>query len=998
MIRLGIKTGIALNVAMLAAFAAAPVFAADSPRLLWGNQGKLGVSTILDENLSQESGSAPEAENLKSAFIILRGNGTPAGYMLPNGNIYPDSITIIREGRRLTRNRDFFLDTVSGAISFADAISTNQTLSATYQYTEGKSVARHMVGLPMLPQFFGGNSVGTGSYLNAYRAADGKNQPFDLLTLGMKMNQNVGSFGWEAMYYISDPRQNASTNLMGKGSYAAQLPSGDSMLVQNFSLDMGDSSRVSVGYQDIGKNFMGFSTLREQGVLNNAQAAQLEKEKGLKRISGALELRPSALMPEGTPWNRFGWQRVYDATGSMEAFQLAYQAPAVGVTAIYRSADDQFKRMGSLSKDELTGLAVQTRQQFDPNATAGQVSDDDRAAVTREAGLSRKVISSHVRLNPNLTSTIAFVSLKDKSGDVSSHTLSLAGSNWQGWVGHQTISDGFRRLNQLAPVEVQRFGNEFGLTRTSAGLSMKLNETTLVTSDYSFVGGDIGSVSRFGLGVSAQNFLIRGNYQSISPGFTRVGDLADPNKKHMAGEVGFTKYDLSFGGQLSKQLKLDTSLSRGNNPSEALFRGSDVMNILYTPADKTKIVLQHNHSSNRSSADILSGAYRDIYQVEHRFANNMFLSFSEDSNLTRAGGGVLAGSVTRARHFETDKSQRGWVSVSERDVEHRTGAFERSRSINAATRLSPSLSFSGAHSQVDRGRDPSEENIRAGFAWAATPSLNMNLDMHHKSTNYAGDGRGYLLKLGGKVAERLGPFTNVNLTGEYGATTLDRGPGTFVRGLNLDTLWGKNVFGLEYHHVQLASGKRTFARGYRFKTDPDPNLPFQLDLYLKDKDGGWGVLYPVRGVNASWKISPTTQFAYIISENKELPDGNIEFILSESSKLTTRIGPGMNLVWDSRHDRNDKAKTDILKRSFGFQRAVNNALSFDVYVGMDSSRTPSGSVDGRSIRLKMDHQVAADRYFIFSGEMTSWDNASPNIPSRTTIDARLDYRMPFDLR
>ena len=162
----------------------------------------------------------------------------------------------------------------------------------------------------------GGGSSSRASFLHAYRGADAKGGlPFDTLTFGMKMDFDLGGAGLQSMYYVSDPRKGAAAQSLleassGKGKAA---PVSDHIMVQKASADLGSSTRLELGYQDIGKNFTGFATLREQSVLAKEVVDQLEKEKGVRRLSAALQMQPSQAMPKGSPWNRLGWTRVYDS-------------------------------------------------------------------------------------------------------------------------------------------------------------------------------------------------------------------------------------------------------------------------------------------------------------------------------------------------------------------------------------------------------------------------------------------------------------------------------------------------------------------------------------------------------------------------------------------------------------------------------------------------------------------------------------------------------------
>ena len=973
--------------------------AGDPPRLLWGNPGSFGSTNVLDNNQMPDTDHSAPGAKLLNAFDNLRGNGTPSGYMVTHGNIISDTVIISLNGRRLAPNRDYFLDTLTGSISFSRAIAPDESVHATYRCSDAKVVARSFAGLPLLPQFFNGNGGATGNFLHAYQSADPKaGLPFDVVTYGLNLNFDLGKTGFETMYYTSDPRERTTSSLLDKPTSNANQPKAvtDTIIVQKATVDMG-SMRLSVGYQDIGQSFSGFRSLKEQTSSAPNILAQLEKERGVRRMQAGLDFRPSTGLPAGTPWNRLGWMQMYDSKGSMQAIELTYNTPSFGVFSNLRNVDPGFTRLASLSASELTQLALSTRRQFDPNATAGQVTLADQQAVAAETGISRQLVNTYVKLGGKVTSTLSLLNIEDGKGAISKQTLSLSSQSWQGSVSFQTIGSSFSKLRLLAPTEKLHFGNEFGLRRTVANLNAKLGSKLLLTSNYSLVNSDTGGVNQVSMGLAGKYLNFKANYQNIDPTFTRIADLADSQRASMLSDLGFRKYDMAFGGQISKALTLDTAMARSNNSHDVISGSKDVFNMLYAPSDRTKITYQHNTNFRRSQGDVLGGALNEVQAIEQRFKNNWYISHNRTSALSAAAGGTMAGTITSMDHFETDKADRQWLSWDNRNVNYMNDKFEKTAGYVVQSKLNRNITVQGAFNSVDRGNDPSEDQSRVNVKWAASKTINVGLDMLNRRTNYAGDGNGYLANLGGQVFKRLGPLSQVNLTAQIGAMSMSEGASTYTRGLKMDSLWGRNIVGLEYSHLQLENGQRPFARGYSFKTDTDPKKWYHLDLYYKDKDAGWGKLQPVRNINTDFRLGPSTQLAYTVNQYKELPSGLVDMSVARSLKLTTKVANSLNLVVDFRHDSNSQAQTDIVKTLIGIQRQAGKGMVFDFYVGLDKAGTPSGFVNGQSIKMTVDHQINADHFLSFTGEAIRWDNSNPSIKNRTAAEARLDFRTLFSL-
>ncbi|MEP6757470.1 MAG: hypothetical protein ABJA67_18360 [Chthonomonadales bacterium] len=238
---------------------------------------------------------------------VLRGNGTRAGYSLSHGGVIQNTLRVSANARTLKRNIDYYIDTANGQLSFTEPVRTMDSIRVSYRYVEGQDANRSMLGSNGLALNLGGSNVSLG-----FGTSSGNGMDFNSFGLAMKNGLANGGIA-NGFYYFSNPNSNR-TNVRGATSATATGKTltkvgdakSDRLIAQDILMKKAGVT-FRAGLQDVGKNFQGFQTMKQNSAKNAdalAQITNMEKEKGLKRMGFGAALAPSKLQSVGLDWDQ----------------------------------------------------------------------------------------------------------------------------------------------------------------------------------------------------------------------------------------------------------------------------------------------------------------------------------------------------------------------------------------------------------------------------------------------------------------------------------------------------------------------------------------------------------------------------------------------------------------------------------------------------------------------------------------------------------------------
>ena len=379
----------------------------------------------------------------KAFAETLRGTGAKAGYLLTHGNVLPGSVFLTIGGLPQKINADYWLEAGSGSIYFANPVRSGDSVQVTYRYVDGADPVQNAL-LPGL-RFSLGKSLNLGLM---YGAAASNGAGLNISTYGLSLNSAFGAgkrSSLSSLFYVSNSQRslNEVMPLGASGSAAQNKTSGqeagsDHLFVQDLNAQAG-GLLFHADYQDVGKKFNGFSTLRSNLAGDKAgldKLTALEGERGIQRMgfgfgssgAGAATGKPT------TGGLQLNWNQISDEKGRISQEAAGYESSAFHVQFASREVGKTFQSFNGLR-------------------------DAEKDQWKREAGLKTETLGFGFNFGPQRAkspvSGLNFSSQKfgDISGELKRDTLQLTSGSFGLQMLNRSSDSGFKRLNDLSDAD-----------------------------------------------------------------------------------------------------------------------------------------------------------------------------------------------------------------------------------------------------------------------------------------------------------------------------------------------------------------------------------------------------------------------------------------------------------------------------------------------------------------------------------------------------------------
>src|SRR5579884_984907 len=557
----------ALPFALVAGFADIPLDAHADNTITFSTPRLTGLDGPFSKGILG-LGAAPTATTPSSnspgapCLEILQGNGTGAGYVLTHGNILPQTVSIHAGGDMLLPNRDYWLDPLNGTLFFARPMPHTDRISVSYRYIEGQDAQRQPMGVPTL-QFGMGHSAMVGLF---YGMTPGNGSGFDISTYGLALNSHfdAGSLSdYKGLAYFSHSQRN--TNLVANLSPSGQTakappktdPGSDHLIVQDLNVRSG-AWQAHADYQDVGKQFAGFSALKLSYAGNKSmldQLTQLEGEKGVKRLGFGFAYQPVSSDGGGVPGGlSFDWSQIRDGKGAItqqavgyrsSAFHVDYSTLDVGQTfaqfsGLRESDHDQWAKEKGIHSQELGlgfNFALGGRSKLSGAPQIGGLDFVSQRFADKDGGLQRTVWSLDAGrfhfLDVSRHGDAAFNRLGDLADkDKTALALDL-----------YRQYDPRASAEQVAAADKAQVARETGFSRNALAAEMALGKTgslafsDLRVEDTSKKGVDDAGFQRESFLLDTPSLDLTYVRRQTGAGFSRLGDLADIEKSNLALDI-----------------------------------------------------------------------------------------------------------------------------------------------------------------------------------------------------------------------------------------------------------------------------------------------------------------------------------------------------------------------------------------------------------------------------------------------------------------------------
>ena len=944
-----------------------------------------------DQKAAIEALSKERGLNANDAIV---GNGTRAGYVLSHPNVVPNSETVTVDGSSKRRNRDYYLDCINGTLMFLDAVRPSQMIRVTYRYVPGKEGERAIVGTPTMSLNIGQNTALGITYAYRTGLSVGQSGQYDLLTFGANLRTALGAnSNMTNMFFTSSPKESGRVSLQALqdgAKQASEAPKADQLFLHNSSLSFGKLS-IKTDFQKVGQNFTGFASLRDQGVAAADVLNRLEKEKGMTRLGFN-----AALDMGGGASTGFDWRTIGDKGGDITLGSLNLASKNYGLTVSQSKVDEGFKRLGSLSPDDLRDIALRIRREFDPNAAAGSVTKEDLEHAARETGIERTNIAGNLKLASGAAS-LQMVSLGDGSSGLSRQSFGYTGKGFSLSGFMQQIDQGFTKLGVLSPTEKASFGNEVGMDRMNLSGALSLNSGLNIASSFARVGDDNGDVVKYGLSLKGAKFDLNAHYQSIDPEFTRIIDLADADRQAMVAEQGMTRYDAALNYQFNKALSLQNFWYDAQHATQDKFRRQLRNQLTYNPASGPQISL-FRYQDQAGASDAFSTFLHEMYKLDDKIKLPAIgpIEFKGlmDTKTTTAADGSEQPLKVSTYHVNNDPKQRVKFTGDANSIEKSDNTFEKVQLFTLGTNLTPTLAFNGMRRTVDT---QSDQTVVQDYGITGKVLGGYALSARFGTTTLNGEDVGRIreLSFAPPKARDFGVFKGVNWNVKFAELRNRDQIQTRTKQASVESTVLKHKVAVAYSGLITKEGQTPIVRSFSVLGDPNPANKLHYTLAYRAIDPGAARSMLVRNYTAEYKFNASTVLNYFYMSYNE-KEGKFEPIGIERLKLTTTLTKALNLVGQWENTENYQDGTDRTLLSLGIAGKLGALTAVEVSYGYDRVVTPGGETTASTYKVKYDRTISADHYLAFSGTFTDWDGPKPANANADDVTFQVDFNLLFD--
>ncbi len=456
---------------------------------------------------------APKPSNPgQAAADLLPGNGTRGGYLLRYAPVVPDSESVYVDGKRLTRDVDYWIDYSSGNLAFAQPVRRLSSIQVYYRYEPNGRREGSIGALPIFTLSLG--AQGSLSVLlapdRAETAPDGAS--YRLSAYGLQNALRLGPTTTLSGYFFIGARQQLHNRDLQAGTGITPTPASNQtptersqLIFQTLQMQAG-SLRLQASYQDVGKTFSAQQMLGAPSGLDANLLQLWEKQRGLKRLDYTLGL---SLFRGNTV--EFSRLNIQDDNGSVERQSLKFQSQRLNLSWQRTEPERNFQRYKDLVDSEA------------PN-------------WQRERGIQREMLEGSLTLAPNRTLNLSRLTLTEGTGRIerARYGLDLL------WLKldrlEQRISPEFQRFGDLGDGEKGDWAREVGLRRAMTAVQLTPKGLNATASDLR-IESPTGALEWQRIAVKTDALTVEQSHRAVDPQFGRLQSLAPQELQAMAQET-----------------------------------------------------------------------------------------------------------------------------------------------------------------------------------------------------------------------------------------------------------------------------------------------------------------------------------------------------------------------------------------------------------------------------------------------------------------------------
>jgi len=770
--------------------------------------------------------------------------------------------------------------------------------------------------------------------------------------------------------------------------------------------------------QSVGSQFTRFGDLAE------ADKGQLAREVGMSRDMTTAQLQlPGFLV--GT-----NFQCVSAPTGDLERQHIQVQSENLRIEHLHRSVSPEFGHIANLKPEEHHQMAEEVRAFHDPQ-NAVPLTPEDVPQVLREGGLGRTLQRAEIKPSKDLTLAVKRYSVEDLIGkdDITGTQWQIRSPNFQLRLHDRGIGSNFGRLRDLTRIEQIMFHNEQGLQRSDW-------DAMYTTKGFGFAVANT-RIMAIGAGVQRTSYRLitpplefNYNQRQVDADFSRVHDLADPERDFLAQLRGFRQHDWTAKLRIAPNLQLELFQFDAGNPLEQIGNKRNRYRFVWQPSKH----LTFGRQSDEYRSDKLSeGLFHDEYErndIQYLLGFGQLNAYQERRQI----GGTLANPLyqtTEYWRFGSDALRNMNLAFEERRTRATGAVSERYRNYQVGYQLNPQMKVNLAHAQANREGAPDVSSQQVGLEYKVREGTTLSFNETRQAREGANGTRVLsagltqsafgVLSIGGVYQEQRHDRTNTRAQSQAVIQTAKPFDLLFLRGLQFDfrygalvdhhawqqenkhftaqaSLWNHKVAG-GYVGLYVPGQGRAVDRYYQIESPPSEVLRY--NLMYKTRTYQDGRLFLVRQYNIT--VKPNKYFALTHEFQTHPEQANPHVVLGSVLQPTGFSAWGLEWRWtervllkgDYRIEWNDQQNRRVRRGGFTLSASQTDNLRYDLGYRVDSERFGTRENRAHTFYLSTERKLDSENFLMFGFQWTHYERrADPNIP-RDQQRLVLELRRPF---
>lgn len=460
------------------------------------------------------------------------------GLPLRYGGVLPGSERVEYNGRTLAAGTDYQIDRAGGVIYMMITLKAGDQIRVGYRYDEAKVAQQtqrsQFSGLaPYRLELAPGSLSMIVGFGMTERQSDGNVLQSSLY--GLNSSFRFGSASTKGMLLFGNRQkieQNSDYEFRGD---TRQTDVGRShFALQNMALALGGGGSIEVNYQDISRNFSGFSALQDSDI-EAARLKQLEKERGLKRLSiGMKDLAVGGLKFSGQD------RSVGDGKDDIDWQSMSLAGSGFNISWKSQKVGQKFGRFQDLA-------------------------EGDREQLKKEAGMERETLAGEFAQKAGKLKFSISQVLDHENSEIERRELGFESAGFKFLYGDQEVGKDFRRMQSLRGEEQAMWGRELGMHRQWFGIQSSLFGTGQpIAFSQNILSNPLGEYVAENFKWSGKGWSFEHLERNASSGFRSFGAMQDPERNEHINSIG-RMYDpngVPFRGEEVQWFNRSAGISR----------------------------------------------------------------------------------------------------------------------------------------------------------------------------------------------------------------------------------------------------------------------------------------------------------------------------------------------------------------------------------------------------------------------------------------------------